>query len=56
MWLTIVLACIYVVPVWWGWLVLCGIAAGVTVHLVRRTRPRPAVETGHPEVRRGTSE
>jgi len=35
LWLTIGFAAGWVVPVWWGRLLLLGIAAGVTVHLVR---------------------
>lgn len=35
LWLTIGFAAGRVVPVWWGKLLLLGIAVGVTVHLVR---------------------
>ena len=35
LWLTIGFTALFVVPVWWGKLILLGIATGVTVHLVR---------------------
>lgn len=35
LWLTIGLTALYAVPVWWGRLLLFGVAVGVTAHLIR---------------------
>jgi uncharacterized membrane protein YbaN (DUF454 family) len=48
MWTTIGWTIVYIVPVWWGKLMLLIVAAGVTIHLLRiRTfRPPPGAERG----------
>ncbi len=45
LWLSIGYAAIFVAPIWWVRLILFGIAAGVTIHLVRTKtyRPEPQV-------------
>lgn len=45
LWLSIGYAAVFVVPFWWLKLILFGIAAGVTIHLVRTKtyRPEPQV-------------
>jgi hypothetical protein len=40
LWLTIGFTALFVVPVWWGQLILLGIAAGVTLHLVGMKTPK----------------
>ena len=35
LWITIGFAAVVVVPAWWGKLILAGIAAGVTLHVLR---------------------
>ncbi len=45
LWLTIGYATLFVVSLWWIKLVLLGIAAGVTVHLVRIKTYKPEKES-----------
>ena len=35
LWITIGYTTLFVVPIWWGKLILVGIAVGVTIHLIK---------------------
>ena len=45
LWLSIGYTAGFVVPAWWGKLILVGIALGVSIHLLKIKTHRPAVET-----------
>jgi len=53
LWVTIGYAAGFVVPVWWVRLILVGIAAGVTIHLIRTKTYTP--EAQNPGLLRGCS-
>ena len=44
LWVTIGYAAAFIVPAWWMRLILVGIAAGVTIHLIRTKTYRPEAQ------------
>lgn len=55
LWVTIGIAVLFAVPVWWGKLIMLGIAAGVTLYLLQLKTYRPQTENKKPAPEPGDS-